>query len=315
MISIVLTAFMAVVATQGTFYLDDDGKAVTIREENTPVLTYRYLPGEKPGFVPERYRRACYIHPLYGLDGEVLTQDFPIDHFHHRGVFWAWPDSVLGERKLDVWALDGAREIHGKWITRNADKDSAELAVENFWVFDDAPEVPVIREQVRITVHPAAENHRNLDFELTFQNVSKEVFTLRGSGTENKGYGGFCMRPDAARMPFTFTSAKGESPEDVLQIATPWADVSFASVKDGKAFSGVAIFQHRDNPGYPHPGWIFRHYGFLGQSWPHSVNHVMKPDDSFTLRYRLFIHRNKAEEAGVSAAFLEYEKESAPKQP
>jgi AcrR family transcriptional regulator len=40
--------------------------------------------------VPEKFRRSCYIHPLYGLDGEVMTEDFPVDHRHHRGVFWAW---------------------------------------------------------------------------------------------------------------------------------------------------------------------------------------------------------------------------------
>ena len=243
----------------------------------------------------------------------MLTQDFPLDHFHHRGVFWAWPDSTLGERKLDVWALDGAREVHVNWIAREADEQHAELAVENHWVYDDAPGVPLIKEQVRMIVYPAKENHRAIDFELTFENVSKETFTLRGSGTEKKGYGGFCLRPDAGRSPFFFTSKQGESPEDVLELATPWADVSFAADKEGKTFSGAAIFQHPGNPGYPHPGWILRHYGFLGQSWPHSKDHVMAPGDAFTLRYRLFVHRGKAAEAEVEKAFLDYEKESLPK--
>ena len=308
-----LAGMMAASLFQGAFFLDDDGQTVTIREDQKPVLVYRYVPGKRPVYVPERYKRACYIHPLYGLDGEVLTQDFPLDHFHHRGVFWAWPDSTLGERKLDVWALDGAREVHAGWITREADEEHAELAAENHWVFDEAPGTPQIKEQVRMIVHPAEENHRAIDFELTFENVSKEIFTLRGSGTEKKGYGGFCLRPDAGRSPFFFTSKQGESPEDVLELATPWADVSFAADKGGKTFSGAAIFQHPGNPGYPHPGWILRHYGFLGQSWPHSKDHVMAPGDAFTLRYRLFVHRGKAAEAGIEQAFLDYEKESLPK--
>jgi hypothetical protein len=75
----------------------------------------------------------------------------------------------------------------------------------------------------------------------------------------------------------------------------------------------MAIFQNPRNPGYPHSGWILRHYGFLGQSWPHTKSHVMQPGDSFTLCYRLYIHRGKAGAAAVENAFQDYEKESTTK--
>ena len=35
--------------------------------------------------------RSGYIHPLVGPGGAVLTADWPVDHPHHRGVYWAWP--------------------------------------------------------------------------------------------------------------------------------------------------------------------------------------------------------------------------------
>ena len=47
-----------------------------------------------------KYRRCHYIHPLYGLDGEVLTEDFPADHPHHRGIFWGWHQLWLGDKKV-----------------------------------------------------------------------------------------------------------------------------------------------------------------------------------------------------------------------
>jgi len=307
-----LTACIAASILQGAFYLDDDGTSITVRENDARVLVYRYAPGEKPLIVPKRYTRACYIHPLYGLDGEVMTQDFPLDHFHHRGIFWAWPDSTFGERRADVWALDGIRAVHSKWLKQEKTDKHAALAVENYWVYDDAPEVPVIKEEVRMTIYPAEDNHREIDFELIFKNVSNEVFTLRGSTTGNKGYGGFSFRPDASRAPFLFVSKQGESEEDVLELDSPWVDISYAVAPDSDTVSGAAIFQHPNNPGYPHAGWILRHYGFLGQSWPHRQPHSMPPGDSICLRYRLLVHRGKADEAGVEEAFLEYEKESKP---
>ena len=53
-----------------------------ISESGDPVLFYRLEPTSFDG----RYERSNYVHPLYGLDGEVLTEDFPEDHRHHRGV-------------------------------------------------------------------------------------------------------------------------------------------------------------------------------------------------------------------------------------
>lgn len=298
---------------QGAFTLEDDGQALTVLEADKPVLVYLYQPGELPRLVRERYKRACYIHPLYGLDGEEMTQDFPIDHFHHRGVFWSWPDSTLGERKINVWALDGARHVHAEFISREADDERAEIAVVNHWVFDDAPDTPVVREEVRIVVSPARENSRDIDFELTFTNVADELFTLRGAEADDKGYGGFCLRPDATRRPMQFTSAQGPQPEDedALVLDTPWVDVSYATAPGGDIRSGAAIFQHPENPGYPHNGWILRHYGFLGQSWPHIAGHEMQPGDAVTLRYRLHLHRGDAQTANVAQAFEQYLREVA----
>src|SRR5690606_14852268 len=54
------------------------------------------------------YPRSNYIHPLYGLEGEVLTEDFPDDHLHHHGIFWAWHQLYAeGKRVGDPWISEG----------------------------------------------------------------------------------------------------------------------------------------------------------------------------------------------------------------
>ncbi len=303
-----LMAMMACApAVFAAFTLDDSGKALTLLENGKPVFVYHYALVEAPQGVPEKFRRAGYLHPLYGLDGEIMTQDFPADHRHHRGVFWAWPNSTLGDKTIDVWALEGVRQVHEKWLAKEAGDAKAEIAVQNAWVFDEAPNDPKIRETVRITALPASETARAIDFDITVENVSKEVFILAGAKTANKGYGGFCFRPDATRLPMHFTDARGAQSEDQLRAETPWADVSFPMVKGDAKQSGVAIFQHPANPGYPHPGWIMRHYGFLGASWPHTEPHTLNPGESFHLRYRLLVHRGSAEEAKVKDAFQAYQ--------
>lgn len=307
---IILMALIAPVTTSADFTFQDDGQALTLIENGAPVLVYRYGTVDPPERVDAKFRRACYIHPLYGLDGEVLTQDFPIDHRHHRGVFWAWPKSTVGGTLADIWALEGIRQVHEAFLERRAGTNEAVVAVQNRWVYDDAPDKPTVRETVRFVVHPAVEKGRAIDFELTFENVSSEEVVISGSAAEDKGvtkgYGGFCLRPDATRLPMTFTAVNGVEEEDALSLETPWCDVSFAIEKGSEKMSGVAIFQHPKNPGYPHPGWILRHYGFLGASWPHTEHHPLAPGASITLRYRLWVHRGNAAEADVPAAFAAY---------
>ncbi len=298
---------------QGAFTIDDDGQALKVSEDGKPVLSYHYEFSKLPKRVPERYQRAGYIHPLYGLDGEVMTQDYPIDHRHHRGVFWSWPDSTLGNKRADIWLLDGIRSVHAEWIEKKTEDNKVIIASKNHWVFDDDPDNPVMQEEVRIIVHPATEQSRAIDFELSFTNLAEDVFTIRGALTDNKGYGGFCLRPDATRKPFQFTSALGKQEPEVDNTEddypTPWVDISFATEKDGNTVSGMATFQHPGNMDYPHPKWILRHYGFLGQSWPHVKGYELQPGASVTMRYRLFIHRNDAETADVAGAFEKYENE------
>jgi hypothetical protein len=308
-----IAGMMILSMLQGAFTIDDNGQALKVSEDGKPVLSYHYEFSELPQRVPERYRRAGYIHPLYGLDGEVMTQDYPIDHRHHRGVFWAWPDSTLGDKRADIWLLDGIRSVHAEWVEKKAEDDKVVIAAKNHWVYDDAPDKPVMTEAVRFVVHPATEKTRAIDFEVTFTNVTEDVFTIRGALTDNKGYGGFCLRPDATRKPFQFTSVLGKQEPEVDNtdddFPSPWVDISFATEKDGDTFSGMATFQHPDNPGYPHNKWILRHYGFLGHSWPHIKGYELQPGASVTMRYRLFIHRNDAETANVAGAFEQYENE------
>src|ERR1051325_9833474 len=61
-------------------------EGVEILENNKKVLFYQ----ARPKSVNGKYERAGYVHPLYDLDENVLTDDSPRYHPYHRGIFWAW---------------------------------------------------------------------------------------------------------------------------------------------------------------------------------------------------------------------------------
>ncbi len=308
--SVMTTLLLSVVLTVPTgFVVEQDGDTLTLYENGAPVLVYRIQSVPAPEGVPEHQTRAGYIHPLYDPAGNPLTEDFPDDHYHHRGVFAAWPDVRAGERNLNVWLLSEARPHVRSWRIDALDSKQAVLMFNNIWSFDDAPEVAVLEEQFELTVHAYQDNKRVIDVVMTYTNRHDSTVGFYGAPEENKGYGGLNVRPDSTREPLTFTAQPGVVDEDKLYLESPWVDVSYAISADDLDGdkSGIAIFQHPQNPGYPHPGWILRHYGFLGVSWPHTESHLLEPGASFTLKYRMLTHMGNADEAGIETAFVEYE--------
>lgn len=304
--TLILAALALCAFARAEFRIEDTGKDLNITENGQPVVTYHYGWVMAPEGVDFRFYRTGYIHPLYGLGGEVLTQDFPDDHFHHRGLFWGWPDTQWKGRRVDTWGLDGARQATVSCTPGEANAERASFSGENFWVFDEGYEYPIASECYTVTVHAATELGRALDVALTWKNLTDAPIYIRGAVTDDKGYGGFNFRPDKTRVPMHFTSALGPHAEDTFDVPSPWADVSYAVAPGSETQSGVAIFQHPDNPGYPYDWWLLRHYGFLGHSWPGNAPYTLKPGAEVTAKYRLYIHKGTAEEGQVSQAHAAY---------
>ncbi|WP_372934433.1 DUF6807 family protein, partial [Mariniphaga sediminis] len=78
---------------QVTIKKEEQGLLFTEGGEN--ILFYQKAPKNHEG----EYERRHYIHPLWGLDGTILTEDFPDDHLHHRGIFWAWHQVWIGDQR------------------------------------------------------------------------------------------------------------------------------------------------------------------------------------------------------------------------
>lgn len=89
--------------TESNFIVQENEQGSLVSEGGQPVLFYQRAARSLDG----KFERANYVHPLYDLDGSVLTEDFPADHRHHRGIFWAWHQLWIGEKKIgDAWATE-----------------------------------------------------------------------------------------------------------------------------------------------------------------------------------------------------------------
>jgi hypothetical protein len=271
-------------------------KSLGLWESQRPVLVYNHGVLSQEG-VPEDRNRSTYVHPIYGLEGEVLTDDFPKDHYHHRGLFWAWPHIFVEGKEYDVWAIKGMHQKFVRWLERSAGPAGAVLGVENGWFIGDEK---VLQERVWLRVYPAADGAQAMDVDLTLIAVTKPI-TLQGA--PKKSYGGMSLR-FAPRTNEVITTPLGSDNKDLAVTRLPWADYSgqFAGASHP---SGAAIFISPDHPDYP-PTWLTRHYGVLCVGWPGVETETLAPGKPVHCRYRVWIHRGPADQARVERAYESY---------
>jgi len=278
-------------------------KSLGLWEGEKPVLVYNYGLMSQAG-VPARFNRSSYVHPLYGLDGEVLTEDFPKDHYHHRGVFWAWPHVGVGGKKYDLWIPSGIGHRFERWLGQRVTANAAILGVENGWYVG---EKKVVNETLWIVTHPATADGRAIDFELTWA-ATDEPVTLQGA--EGKSYGGFTIRYNTRprekggipEKEILITVPSGRADKDLAMTRLPWADLTGPFAPERK-LSGAAIFIDPAHPGYP-PMWLTRHYGCLCVGWPGVQPGTLEPGKPVRCGYRVWVHRG---EPGLAQLASEYE--------
>jgi hypothetical protein len=287
----------------------DQGFSITEGEEQ--IMFYQRQHKSMDG----KYTRANYIHPLYGLDGEILTEDFPADHPHHRGIFWAWHQVWLGDKKLgDNWAAqDFFWDVYDTEIL-TVDSQSRGLRLHVYWKSPlltdaDGRQQPFVKETTTIRIHSAEGDIRKIDFQIELLAL-KDNMRLGGS-EDVKGYGGFTTRiplPDG--LAFTGTNGPVE-PTNLSVEAGPWLDFSGNLGSQGKT-SGLAILCHSSSPGYPQR-WILRRKGSAQNPvYPGRHPVPLSREKPLVLRYRLIIHRGGVNDVNLDKLQAEYNNSSDP---
>jgi hypothetical protein len=287
------------------FSITETDEGLSLSERGRPVFVYRHKEQLAPG-VPEKYRRSTYIHPLFDPRGTVISDDFPKDHVHHRGLNWTWAHVGVGGEVYDLWACEGVRQVFEKWIARETGPVCATIGVKNAWWTAQRKGSPtqnfalgdtkIMDEWVWIRAFGANEYGRAIDVLLTL----KALEPIELSGRKEKGYSGFGLRY-GPRQTTIITTPQGVEPTDTDLKRFPWADETGDFAGPG-ILSGAAIFQHPGNPSCP-AGWCLRHYGFIGVDWPGVEIIHLAPGQSLTLRFRVWVHDGDAKEGKVQEAY------------
>ncbi|QIA08423.1 DUF6807 domain-containing protein [Draconibacterium halophilum] len=282
----------------GQLTMKKQSDGIKIVDGSSNVLFYQMKPLNKDG----AYERCNYIHPLWGLNGKVLTEDFPADHLHHRGVFWAWHQVWIGDKRIgDPWEIeDFEQEITEIEFIKDPDK-TIWLKSEVLWSSDkwkkNGEQKPYIRENVSIHVHESSLKNRRIDFEISLLALEEN---LRIGGSEDeKGYGGFSVRmilPDDVQ--FTGESGNIEAKNTAVE-SEGFVNIS-GSLGKGNSKAGIAIIDNKDNPGYPQNLILREKNSMQNIAWPGSEPVELSTTEPLVLKYSLIVYSGKLKSKRIS---------------
>lgn len=275
-----MAAWPAMAADSFAWVMKDAGR-IELQERGKTALVYNYGPQLKEG-APEDRRRCCYVYPLLTPAGVSMLDDFPKDHYHHRGLFWGWPVVETAEGKFDNWMMKGIQDRYEGKLQSKTKGDRATLEVWNGWYVG---EKKVVKETVLLTVMAAKGAMRELEVRVTLEAVGGAV-TLRGSREKGKSYGGFSAR-FAPRTGTVIRTDLGKMEKDEDLVAHPWAELEAAY--EGKK-AALRIISDGKNEGAPYQ-WCLRGYGFVGASVPGRTERVdgltLEPGKPKTFTFRV----------------------------
>jgi hypothetical protein len=266
------------------FAFKENSQGLTLFEAEKPVFSYQREPLSLDG----KYVCNNYIHPLYSIDGDTLTEEFPSSHPYHRGIFWAWHYVFIEDQRIgSTWTMENiSHDVAG--LKTSVQGRIARLDLDVYWKSTSMGNgSPFIHETTSVMVHEIEDEIRKIDFEISLKALVPGVGI---AGADNEfGYGGFCLRiKTPADMVFTSENGQVIHKRGETWIR-PWMDF-YGSFGHNKEESGLTLICHPDTPGYP-PAWILNPLSSMqNPAFPGRYRTELPVHIPVVLKYRLIVH-------------------------
>ena len=286
-------------AADGPFnWVDQDG-ALRLLGNGRPLLQYNYEPVAQPEGVSDAFARGAYIHPVWNTAGQIVTDDFPRDHYHQRGVFFAWTKTEFGDLHPDFWNLGqrSGRIVFEAFESRSAGADTAELVVRHRWeALRDEEWEPVLRERWSLRAHApeAAEpDHWILDLTSEQECATETPLVLplyRYGGMAFRGHRDWIANKDAV----TVLTSEGKDREGADETNARWCMMG-GPLDEG--WAGVTYMDHPSNVRFPNRLRMHPEVPYFVYTLPQAAAYTIAPGQPLVLRYRIVVHAKKPDVA------------------
>lgn len=290
-----------------------DGALVRLAVNGKPVAAYQTTPSTPPPGVAEHYSHGAYLHPVHTPGGRLVTGDYPPDHKHQRGIFFAWTKTKFEGREPDFWnmgkgdnKITAATEFVAVDHTWSGPVQGG-FASRHRFVDRLTPEpIPMLNEQWVVTAYNVAVSGGKawlLDFVSTQQCAGASPVKL-----PKYYYGGLGVRGQAAWDPVdavTFLTSNGDDRKKGDASKANW--VHMGGQVDG-APAGLAVLIHPGNFRAPQPLRLNPKNPQLCVAPSADGDWEITPGKPYVSRYRFVIADGPEDKAELERLWNDYAK-------
>ncbi len=277
---------------------------IAFRLGGKDLLVYNQSTVEPPPKVEAVFARSGYVHPLFSRSGRLLSDDFPLNHKHHHGLWLTWSQTVFEGRPTNFWEqarLEGKVECVGV-DCRLSGPVCGGLRARHLYTDLKAPggPKPAMREVWDLRVW-AADGGYMIDFVSSLECAGESPVLFREHRYGGLGFRGSAQwdRPGAVE----FLSSEGKKRADGNETRARWCDM-FGEV-DG-SLVGIAFLSSPENFRFPQGMRIHPTEPFFNFAPCQGGDFRLEPGKPLVLRYRLFVHDGALEAAEIERLWQDY---------
>ncbi len=285
-----------------------DGAVVRVTASGRPVLTYQAEPGEfpRPDIKPI-FKRGGYLHPVFTPEGRAITDDYPVDHPHHHGIWWAWTKTEYDGRTPDFWNMGDSTgrvdfdSLDATWSGRVHGGLTATTRATD--VTGGRSDV-VLKDRWDVRVYAADADAKLLMFDVvSTQNLAGATPLVlpeyRYGGLGVRGHVQWNGKGDKT----VFLTSEGKTREDGNGTKARW--VHMGGAIDGRP-AGIAILDHPSNFRHPQPTRLNPDNPFFNYSPSVAGEWRIEPGKPYTSRYRFLTYEGQPDRALIERVWNDY---------
>ena len=294
--------------------------AVTLSAFGRTAFTYRT---EKTDFPPGRddlkeiFHRGGYIHPVLSPTGRQITDDYPLNHKHHHGIWFAWTHTEFEGRKPDFWNMGDGKgtvefvsldqnwsgSVHAGFNSSHRQVDLTERGETGEPLKPKTALLETWNVKLYAVGNDATQPYFLFDMEITDTCAHGPV------KLPQYRYGGLGVRGNWAwngKDNLNFLNSEGvtdRSKGDNNETSGRWAHLG-GLVEGG--LTGLAILGHPDNAHAPQPQRIHPTEPFFCFAPQQSGNLEIAPGKPFVARYRFVVADGAPDKAQLDRLWNDY---------
>jgi hypothetical protein len=270
----------------------------------TFVTTPAGLPAKdiKPVFL-----RGGYIHPVFTPSGRLVTDDYPSDHYHHHGIWFAWTKTEFEGAHPDFWNVgDGTARVDfeavdGAW---SGPVYAGFKSRQRYVALAGGAPKTALNEQWEVRVYNVGQGTKRyflFDIVATQQCASNSPLIL-----EEYRYGGMGVRghrnwKDKTKV--SFLTSEGKTRESGNAARSRWIHMS-GMVDDQTV--GIAVLDHPANFRSPQPVRIHPDDPYFNYAPSQLGKFEIKPGEKFVARYRYIVSDGTPDKAQLDRLWSDY---------